>query len=191
MRSTAWRRLGLTTGLFLAAVAASAEPQRWLHIKVHEQTGDRARVSINLPVSMIERAAPLVEAKGFEGGRLRIDDADIDGADLREIWQAMRAAGDGEYVTVDSDHERVRIHRKNGFMVIEANDRRGGGEEVEMRIPLAVADALFSGNDDELNVAAAMRALAAAGEGELVTVSSDDATVRIWVDARAEAGEAR
>lgn len=190
MRALTRRSLVLTTGLCLAAAAASAE-QRWLHIKVHEQTGDRARVSINLPVSMIERAAPLVQGKGFEGGKLRFDDADIDGAELREIWQAMRAAGDGEYVTVDSDHEKVRIHRKNGFMMIEANDRRRGGDEVEMRIPLAVADALFSGTEGALDVAAAMRALADAGEGELVTVTSDDATVRIWVDARAEAGEAR
>lgn len=180
-------QFGLALALFLAAGAAAADTQRWLHIKVHEQTGDRARVSINLPVAMLEAVAPLVEAQGLHGNRLRINQRDVDGADLREIWQAMRAAGDGEYVTVDSDHEKVRIRRQGGFMLIEANDHRARGEEVQVRIPVAVADALFSGpNDDELDLGAAMRALARAGEGELVTVASDDATVRIWVDARAE-----
>ncbi len=173
---------GLALGLSLLAGAASADTQRWLHIKVHEQTGDRAKISVNLPVSMIEKVAPLVENHGLHGRHLRVNDADIDGAELRELWQAMREAGDGQYVTVDSDHEEVRIRKENGFMLVNANDRRERGEQVEVKIPLAVVDALFSGTGDELDLAAAMRALADTGHGELVTVTSDDATVRIWVD---------
>jgi hypothetical protein len=178
--------LGLAVGLSLLAGAASADTQRWLHIKVHEQNGDRARVSVNLPVTMIEAVAPLVDAKSMHGHHLRIDHSDIDGADLRQIWQTLRTASDGNYVTVDSDHENVRIKKQNGFMYIQASDRRERGEQVEVKIPVSVVDALFSGGDDDLDLGAAMRALARAGEGEFVSVTSDDATVRIWVDARAE-----
>ena len=48
-------------------------------------------------------------------------------------------------------------------------------------------DALLSGEGDELNIEAAIRALVEQGEGELVTVSGDDETVRVWVDNIAEA----
>ncbi len=191
MKLTSHGPLALGLGLFLVAGAAAADTQRWLHIKVHEQTGDRARVSINLPVAMIEAVAPLVDAKSMHGHHLRIDHSDIDGADLRQIWQTMRTASDGNYVTVDSDHDNVRVRKQNGFMYIQASDRRERGERVEVKIPVTVVDALFSGDDDDLDLGAAMRALARAGEGEFVTVTSDDATVRIWVDARAEMVEAQ
>ena len=189
MKLHSYRPLALTLGFALAAGAASADTQRWLHVKVNEQTGERARVSINLPVTMIEAVAPLVDAKSMHGHRLRIEDADIDGADLRQIWQAMRTASDGNYVTIDSDHDNVRIKKQNGFMYIQANDRRRRGDQVEVKIPVSVVDALFSGTtgEDDLNLAAAMRALASAGEGEFVTVTSDDATVRVWVDSQVEA----
>jgi hypothetical protein len=192
MKSTAYRPFALVMGLSLVAGAASADGQRWLHVKVHEETGDRARVSINLPVTMIEAVAPLVDAKSMHGHHLRIDDADVDGVELRRIWQAMRTAGDGNYVTVDSDHDNVRVKKQNGFMLIQADDRRRHGDRVEVKIPVSVVDALFSGATDEedLNIAAAMRALANAGEGEFVTVTGDDATVRIWVDGQAEMAEA-
>jgi hypothetical protein len=48
-------------------------------------------------------------------------------------------------------------------------------------------DALLSGNEDELDIQAAINALVQEGEGELVTVTSDDENVRIWVDSIAEA----
>lgn len=182
-----YRALSLAAGLVLSAGAASADTQRWLHIKVHEQNGDHACVSVNLPVTMIEKVAPLVESKSMHGHRLRIDDADFDGADLREIWRAMKEAGDGHYVTVDSDRDNVRVKKEGGFMFIQATDHGRRDERVDVKIPLTVVDALFSGEGDDLDVGAAMRALASAGEGEFVTATSEDATVRIWVDTKVEA----
>ena len=46
--------------------------------------------------------------------------------------------------------------------------------------------ALLSGSGDELNVQAALEELARSGEGDLLTVTGDDETVRIWVDRSAE-----
>ena len=47
--------------------------------------------------------------------------------------------------------------------------------------------ALLSGSGDQLNVDAALDELARFGEGELLTVTGDDQTVRIWVDHASEA----
>ncbi len=58
---------------------------------------------------------------------------------------------------------------------------------VDVKVPQAVVEALLSGEGDEIDLAAAIRALAARGEGELVTVDNKDAKVRVWVDQLAEA----
>ena len=68
---------------------------------------------------------------------------------------------------------------------MEANDR-AKGEDVQARIPLTVMAALLSGTGDELDIGAALEALAAEGAGELITVTGDEETVRIWVDAVSE-----
>ena len=61
------------------------------------------------------------------------------------------------------------------------------GADVNVQIPSRVVDALLSGEGEELNFRAAIEALAAEGEGELVTVNDDDDRVRVWVDHIAEA----
>ncbi len=66
-------------------------------------------------------------------------------------------------------------------------DEGDGGENVEVRVPARVVDALLSGEGDELNLIAAMEALVDEGEGNLVTVTGDDENVRVWVDRIAEA----
>ncbi len=53
---------------------------------------------------------------------------------------------------------------------------------MDIKVPLTVVEALLSAGKDELDVLAAVRALAAHGDTELVTVKDDKNTVRIWVD---------
>jgi hypothetical protein len=54
---------------------------------------------------------------------------------------------------------------------------------VDVTIPWNVAEALISNaNERELNITAAIQALAAAGDITLVTVTGDGENVRIWVD---------
>jgi hypothetical protein len=49
---------------------------------------------------------------------------------------------------------------------------------------MKVVDALFSAGKDELDIVAALRALSAHGDTELVSVKSDDNTVRVWLDSK-------
>jgi hypothetical protein len=55
---------------------------------------------------------------------------------------------------------------------------------VDVKVPMKVVDALFSAGKDELDITAALRALSAQGDTELVTVKSDDNTVRVWLDSK-------
>jgi len=54
-----------------------------------------------------------------------------------------------------------------------------------VKIPMKVVDALFSAGKDELDIVAALRALSAhGGDTELVSVKSDENTVRVWLDSK-------
>ena len=56
---------------------------------------------------------------------------------------------------------------------------------VDVKIPMKVVEALLSAGKDELDLVAALRALSAhGGDTELVSVKSDDSTVRVWLDSK-------
>jgi hypothetical protein len=173
------------TALLAAALttASAAAADLWLHLKVDGgKKGEQ--VEINMPLSMIESFAPMMKGKVKDGGRLRIDDRDYDVTELRRVWRELEDGPDATYVTVNEPDSKVRIAKKGSYLVMNAVESPGGerGENVEARIPISVVGALFSGADGELDVSAALRELARFGEGELMTVTSDDETVRIWID---------
>lgn len=174
-------------GLARAEVAG----EKWIHIRVVEQGTDGETVRINLPLRVVEKILPLVNNDTLKNGKLRtgrhshlcVDGRNITASDLREIWQAVRTSPDGDFISVVGKHDNVRVARKDRHIVVKASEK--SDENVEIRIPIVVMDALFSGRDsEELDLVAAVRALAQDGGMELVAVDDDDSRVRIWVDAR-------
>lgn len=176
-----------TLALSLAAVGASATEDLWFHVKVQEHKGDNANVTINLPISFVESALSLVPADEMQDGRIKIDDAEFDAAKLRELWRQVQNSPDATYVTVTSDEATVHVAKERGYLVARTDDNGTSKARVNARIPLSVVEALLSSNDNTLNVSAALRALADEGEGEIATVTSDDANVRVWIDSNPEA----
>ena len=178
-----------TTLLALALTAARASAtDLWLHVKVHDGRED-SHVTVNLPMSMVEKASALIPADARSSGKIRIDDKDMDVAQLRQLWAEVQKHPDATYVTVDEKDSKVRVARRGEYLHIIAQDhhgKEGRHENVEVKVPLSVVSALLSGTGDQLNIAAAIQELGRRGEGELVTVNGDDETVRIWVDAASE-----
>jgi len=177
----------LTLGLGALQARAADTDDLWIHIRVLDAKD--GRVSINLPISVVERMGNVMPSdsgpKG--GGRLRFDDEDITVSELREIWADLRKHPDATFISVDEADSKVRVAKIAGNLVVRAHERGAGrDEQVEMKIPGAVVDALLSSPGDQLNVGAAMKALARQGEGEIVTVTGDGETVRIWIDASSE-----
>ncbi len=172
-----------------AAFAATRETPRenlWIHVKVHG--GDKGeKVTINLPLSVVEKTSGLIPADARSSGRIQIDKEDLSKAELRQIWDEVRRQPDATFVTVDEVDGNVRVAKQGDYLMVHANDHGAKKENVQVRIPTAVVNALLSGEGDQFNISAAIQALAQHGEGELVTVTGDDETVRIWVDGVAEA----
>lgn len=178
----------LTLGLgALQAHAAHATDTGDLWIHIHVRDAEEGRVSINLPISVVERMGNVIPADTHGNARLRFDDEDISVADLRQIWADLRKHPDATFITVDEADSKVRVAKIAGNLVVRAQDRGAGRhEQVEMKIPGAVVDALLSSPGEQLNMGAALKALAHEGEGEIVTVTGDGETVRIWIDASSE-----
>jgi hypothetical protein len=175
----------LATGAMVAAKSAMAgAPERYLHVRV-EDSANGESVNVNVPLSMAEKILPAVNHGNLHQGKVTISTAQMNGVDVRAILDAIRTAPDNEFVTVKEKDQDVRVAKSNGNIVVHVRDNSKAGEKVDITVPMKVVDALFStAKQDELDIAAALRALSDAGDTLLVTVQDATQHVRIWVDSR-------
>jgi len=173
---------------FLAATTViAAPPDQWIHVRV-VNTGDKGEtVRINVPMSLAEAVLPAICAEKLNHGKVKFGEK-IDDIDLRAVFQAVRDSPDNEFVTVEKRDESVRVAKAGGNLLVKVRHKHAGknedNENVDIKVPLTVVQALLSGSKGELDVLAGIRALSAQGNMELVTVNGQSETVRIWTDTR-------
>ena len=178
--------------------SASAEP--WLHVKVVHTGPDADTVRVNVPLSLVEALVPLMDqardgdddsddaaADTDRSSRrhhhgLSISNHEITPAETRALLEAFRRTEDGEYVSVDGADEKIRVTKSAGYFLVDVEDRGEEREQVKVKMRMEVLDALLSGGKDELNFQAAAKSLRNYAGEDLVTVVSEDETVRIWID---------
>jgi hypothetical protein len=179
-------RLALVAAVALAAASLPAEALErhdgaWLHVAVDEAPPRGASVRVNLPLSLVEAALALMPEAGTGQVRVALDDSDLSLAELEARWRRLGGRS-GTLLTVEERSLTTIVSRQGGFLVLDHHDRRHGDERVEVRIAAPVVDALFAGEGDRLDLGGALRALAAAGTGEVTARSDSGDRVRIWVD---------
>jgi hypothetical protein len=172
---------------------SSKTSDRWLHVRVVSTESKNETVRVNVPLDMAEKVLPAINKDRLHNGKVRFNDTDLNGVDMKTLLDAVRTAKDGEFVTVQSNDSDVRVAKQNGYMLVHVTEKHlGSGSDaksaeksrVDVKIPMKVVDALFSAGKDELDLVAALRALSAHGDTELVSVKSDDNTVRVWLDSK-------
>ena len=187
----------------LAVAQSSSNPDQWIHVRVESREDKTETVRVNVPVDMAVKVLPAIKNKNLCDGKVRIDSGRIDGIDLHTMLDALRTAKDGEYVTVESKDDNVRVAKSSGYLYIHVTEKKpfektakATGDKdsaknvalkeskVEVKIPMKVVDALLSAGKDQLDVVAALRALSANGDMELVSVKDNDSTVRVWIDSK-------
>jgi hypothetical protein len=167
--------------------AGAASSDRYLHVKVEDPKNGES-VNVNLPLAMAQKILPTINRGELHDGRVTINDASLEGVDVRALLDAIRTAPDNEFVTVKSNDSDVRVAKSNGNLIVHVRDKSKDDCKVDITVPMRVVDALFStAKKNELDVAAALRALGEAGDTLLVTVQDAAQQVRIWVDSRASA----
>lgn len=179
----------LAAGLALPAAAVEPEPQPWIHLTV-EEARPGGSVRVNLPLSLVEAVLALVPEGEGGGVRVAFDDSDLSLAEIRTAWRRMGRRS-GNLLTVEEPGLSTVVSRRGGDLVIVSHDRRRGDERVEVRVSAPIVDALFAGDGETLDLAGAVRAMAAAGAGEVTAASDDGDRVRMWVDRSPEGSPER
>jgi hypothetical protein len=172
----------------VAQTAAPAKTERWLHVRVINTDDKNETVRVNIPLDLAESVLPTISKERLHNGKVTFDEAHMKDVDLKALLTAVRNAKDGEYVTVQSSDQDVRVAKQGGHFLVHVKDKskgeHGKRSEVEVKIPMHVIDALFSAGKDELDIVAALHALSLQGDTELVSVKADDSTVRVWLDSK-------
>jgi len=173
-----------------AQSTTSVSKDRWLHVRVISTDDKGETVRVNVPLELAEKVLPAIRKERIHDGKVRIDNAHMDDVDLRALVDAIRTTKDGEFVTVQSNDCDVRVAKQDNHLIIHVVDKgvheKGEAKksQVEIKVPMKVVDALFSAGKDELDLVAALHALAAQGDTELVSVKDHENTVRIWLDSK-------
>ena len=175
-----FKKILLVSAFCLLAVGAQAASKEWLHIHVNEATGDQAKVRVNIPISLIEVMLPMVEERAVEKGKIRLHEKDFRVEDLRKIWKSVKDEGDTEFVSVDKRDEHVRVFTQGNFLMVQSD--KDSRSKVNIKMPMAVVDAILSGDGEELNLTAAVKALKDSGIHDIISVESDDSKVMVWID---------
>lgn len=173
--------------LAAATTVIAAPPGQWIHVRVISNGSKGETVRINVPMSFAEAVLPAICADKFRGGKVKFG-GKIDDVDLRSVFQAVRDSPDNEFVTVEKPDESMCVAKAGGNLLIKVHQKRTGkdadNQNVDIKVPLTVVQALFSGDKGELDVLAGIHALSAQGNMELVTVNGQSENVRIWTDTR-------
>jgi hypothetical protein len=195
--------LVVSAGIATAAQSRSGSAaDRWLHVRVVDdgKDGDKGEtVRVNVPLALAEAILPAIKVDRLANGKVRIDHAHkIEEIDLRAIYDAVRNSPDGEFVTVQSTRENVRVAKQGGYLLVNVTENERPArttkegeklsaraeKKVDVKVPISVVEALLSGGTNELDILAAVRALARHGDHELVSVRDGRQTVRVWVDSK-------
>lgn len=152
----------------------------WIHVRVDEADG--ATVDINLPLSLVDVALEIGQKEGhLDPDDLRLGPGgDIEVQDLRRMWTELRDADDADFVNVRDGGEHVRVYKRGDRVHVDVDE--DGQEKVRIEMPAAIVDALLGAEGDRLDLPAAARELAQAGEQQVVRIDDEGTRVRIWVD---------
>jgi hypothetical protein len=167
--------------LLAAPTAFAGDETRWINVHVTENSTN-TNVEVHLPLNLVLTVLRNVDVENFHGGQVDLDlDEDMD-INFPEIIAAVKDAPDGKFVTVTSDEADVNVHKQGGTLFVTVNQKDDEMAKVEVKVPLELMDALSFGEENTLDIAALLQSLDRLPDGELVTVTSNEANVRVWVE---------
>src|ERR1700751_4360091 len=102
---------------------SSSTSDRWLHVRVVSTESKNETVRVNVPLDMAEKVLPAINKDRLHNGKVRFNDSDMNGVDLKTLLDAVRTAKDGEFVTVQSDDADVRVAKQNGYMLVHVIEK--------------------------------------------------------------------
>jgi len=166
--------------ILVAGFALAAEETRWVNVHVTEHS-EGTNVEVHLPLNLVLSVLKSVDVENFHRGHvdLDIDDADID---WPELLAAVKDAPDGQFVTVDSPDANVSVRKEGGTFYIDVDEIDGEQAKVKVQLPVEFMDAIYINEESQIDVAAMLESFDKFPNGDIVTVESSDANVRVWIE---------
>lgn len=178
------RRITIIAAIFVlvAGFALANEETRWVNVHVNDNT-DGTNVEVHLPLNLVLSVLKSVDVENFHRGHvdLDIDDVDMD-IDWPELLAAVKDAPDGQFVTVDSPDTKVSVSKQGGTLLINVDEAEGDNAKVKVTLPMQFMDAIFINEESQIDVAGLLESLDHFPNGDIVTVESNEANVRIWIE---------
>ncbi|HVO29352.1 MAG TPA: hypothetical protein VMV18_01395 [bacterium] len=165
----------LLIAALLPASPAFAKGGTRLHVDVDDKDGET--VNISVPLSL---ATATLAAAGKSTVEISANDADL--KKMRDAWAELRRSGEKASITTHDKDEDVVIEAEGDLVRIEVTRAGAKTPNIRIRLPSDAVDALLSTNGDELDVAGALKKMAAAPKGNLIDVNDDGDHVRIWFE---------
>jgi hypothetical protein len=172
----------IAMALLVAAPLAADDSTRWLNVHVTEHE-DGANIEVHLPLSLVLSVIRSVNVENFNAGKVDIElDEDVD-IDWPEVFRAIKDAPDGDFVKVDAEDATVVVTKAGGTITVDV-DAVDDDEQakVNVTLPASFIDAIQVDEDNRIDVAAILESFSDFPDGDLVTVTSPDADVRVWVE---------
>jgi len=159
---------------------------RSFHVVVHSRDdGRRANVSVRIPGFLAGKAIEMAtNALGRDFDQWRFEsDGDEHRVTPREILDAADRSRPGEPVAIDVGPGDAGLEvSKDGNTIRIVVSERHGRRRTEITVPRGVVEGLSRG--DRLSARQLLERIDDLGPGEIVSIKSDDAEIRITAESR-------
>ena len=160
--------------------AFASEDTRWVNVKVTEHS-EGTNVEVHLPLNLVLSVLKSVDVENFHRGHVDLDIDDVD-IDWVEMLAAVKDAPDGQFVTVDSPDANVSVRKEGGSFFIDVDEIDGEQSKVKVQLPVEFMDAIYINEESQIDIAAMLQSFDKFPNGDIVTVESSDADVRVWIE---------
>ncbi len=166
---------GLVCLLACAAWAGNGSGEgKSIHVDLKSTEGDGMELKMTLPISFIETLRPKIEEALSS---VRYQDHEID---FVEIWNSVKDSGPTEFVEIKSHDGDIKVSTTHTHLVIRV-DEKNEGHQIDVTLPLALGDALFS-NLDTIDYDGIIDALLSMEGQDLVKITSEKINGRVWIE---------
>lgn len=160
--------------------AFASEDTRWVNVKVTEHS-EGTNVEVHLPLNLVLSVLKSVDVENFHRGHVDLDIDDVD-IDWVEMLAAVKDAPDGQFVTVESSDANVSVRKEGGTFFIDVDEIDGEQAKVKVQLPVEFMDAIYINEESQIDIAAMLESFDKFPNGDIVTVESSDADVRVWIE---------
>ena len=165
--------------LLIAGTVAAETSGRWVNVTVNEPASG-TKVEVHLPLELVLTVLDGVDVEHFRAGKVELD-TDVD-VDWPKLLAAVKDAPDGQYVTVEDPEADVQVSKRGGTVLVHVTGKGAEAENIDVKVPAELLAALSVDDQNRIDVKALVASLAALPNGDLVTMTSTEANVRVWIE---------